>query len=57
MAEVSCWALEGWAESLMKSVCNSLEGSHWETLIEWPKQIVMDVDQDIIVKSWANEEL
>ncbi|WJG37339.1 uncharacterized protein FOBCDRAFT_254700 [Fusarium oxysporum Fo47] len=57
MAEVSCWALEGWAESLMKSVCNSLEGSHWETLIEWPKQIVMDVDQDIIVKSWANEQL
>ncbi|EMT68817.1 hypothetical protein FOC4_g10004905 [Fusarium odoratissimum] len=57
MAEASCWALEGWAESLMKCVCNSLEGSHWETLIEWPKQIVMGVDQDIVVKSWANEQL
>jgi hypothetical protein len=50
MAEGSCWALEGWAESLMKCVCNSLMGSHWETLIEWPKQIVMDVDRDMVVK-------
>lgn len=41
MAEASCWALESWAESILKCVCNSLEGSHWEKLLEWPKQVVV----------------
>ncbi|KAF4455895.1 fungal Zn binuclear cluster domain-containing [Fusarium albosuccineum] len=41
MAEASCWALESWAESLMKRICSSLQGSHWEKLVEWPKQALM----------------
>ncbi|XEU97446.1 hypothetical protein FSHL1_002732 [Fusarium sambucinum] len=50
MAETSCWALEGWAKSLMKCICKSLEGTHWETLIEWPKQIVLVDDRDMGLK-------
>ncbi|KAF5573713.1 fungal Zn binuclear cluster domain-containing protein [Fusarium pseudocircinatum] len=50
-AEASCWALEGWAESSMKCVCKSLEGSQWETLIEWPKQFVLDLNQEVVVES------
>ena len=44
MAEASCWAFESWAESLMKCICSSLEGSHWEKLLEWPKQVVIVSD-------------
>jgi hypothetical protein len=41
MAEANCWALECWAELMMESVCSFLNGTRWEKLLEWPKQMVV----------------
>lgn len=39
VAEPACWVVQGWAESLMKCILETLRWTTWEGMIEWPVEV------------------